>query len=1385
MSKFLSGRLRQLLVGITGYTENKTVIQTTGKVGIGTTDAQQHSLFVVGSTNITGDTNVGGGLTAVGIGSFQSDVYVDQQLYVGGVNITGGASIGEDVTTRNLRVSGISTFVGIATAESTLFAAELSVAGISTFENNIDANGGLDVDGHTDLDNVSISGVTTTTGLLDANGGLTANQATVEDLTNDRIVVAGVGGRLEDSANLTFDGSRLEVVGHAELDDVNVSGTATITSLDVLTNFDVYDTQAVFHNNLYIAGNLSIGGTTTTLNAQDLQIYDKDIILGFTTDAFGNDISTDTTANHGGIAIASTEGSPLVPFFLTGVNEDIPDTYKQIMWVKSDSYGFGTTDAWLFNYAVGIGSTLVPNGTRFAVSEIQFTDDTINTPNISVSENLTITGSIDVDGHTDLDNVSISGVTTTAGLLDANGGLTANQATVEDLTDNRVVIAGTGGRLEDSVNLTFDGTTLNVVGQTDVDDLNVSGLSTFVGITTNQSTIFANQLSVAGVSTFVGNVTFQSNGYFGDGDTLYFGNGYDLQIYHTTAGGGLNYIRDSASGLRVTSDNFEVYSSNLFEKLLGATYNGSVDLYYDGIKRLETTGYGVTVYNTLQAPQLNITGIASVGTAITMYGATGIVSAISFYGDGSNLTNTGATLGATSGTERLVTTQLTSGTMVNAATDADLTYNATTDLLSTPNLAVSGGISTDGVDTGGPQYILRADGSGGWEWASVPGIFSVNNILNGFIVQEEGVVVGTAGSITTIDFRGVNIVATADPQPNGIATVRLSETPTFQTLNVSGITTLGVTAASQLQVTGLSTFVGVSTAESTFFTNQLSVAGVSSYFGDLNFGSNVDLKLASNGTIRTPNLHSNGTDLTIRGGGNTSVRPGIVIPNSTSNNLEIQGPSSGTGDIVIDSRGSGEVIIKDGGVQRFTTNNNGVDITGHTELDELNVSGVSTFVGTINAVDAIFTGNVTIGGTLTYEDVTNIDSIGIITARSDVRVGGNFSSVGITTLASAGGITTTGGDLYVGGNLYADGNLVYTDSSAVNLNITGIATFGGQISAGGTTGTDGQYLQSTGVGVTWASFPTLRTTQTTVATDGQTTFNFAYNVNFLDVFINGIKLTSSEYTATSGTQIILASPAFGGDIVEFHSYNTTSTGGSGGGGASILNDLSDVTIGSLSNNQILRYNSGSSVWENVTVSYATEAFVGLSTSGLASESYVGLATAGLASEAYVGLATAGLLSSTGDGSGLTNLPAGQLTGSLPAIDGSALTGLTTSRFTVSNNTGSIGAGTTTDITITGAKAYSLFKVETTHAAWIRLYTDTDSRTNDETRAYTTDPTPGSGVLAEVYTTTSGISTFKMTPAVTGWNDDATPSTNIYAKVTNNESGASDITVSLTIVRMED
>ena len=49
-------------------------------------------------------------------------------------------------------------------------------------------------------------------------------------------------------------------------------------------------------------------------------------------------------------------------------------------------------------------------------------------------------------------------------------------------------------------------------------------------------------------------------------------------------------------------------------------------------------------------------------------------------------------------------------------------------------------------------------------------------------------------------------------------------------------------------------------------------------------------------------------------------------------------------------------------------------------------SGIVTAVG-----DASFSGNVSVGGTLTYEDVTNIDAVGIITARSDVLVGSGIT----------------------------------------------------------------------------------------------------------------------------------------------------------------------------------------------------------------------------------------------------------------------------------------------------------------------------------------------------------------------------------------------------------
>ena len=55
-----------------------------------------------------------------------------------------------------------------------------------------------------------------------------------------------------------------------------------------------------------------------------------------------------------------------------------------------------------------------------------------------------------------------------------------------------------------------------------------------------------------------------------------------------------------------------------------------------------------------------------------------------------------------------------------------------------------------------------------------------------------------------------------------------------------------------------------------------------------------------------------------------------------------------------------------------------------------NVDGTTgTFSGNVSAANATFTGDVSIGGTLTYEDVTSIDAVGLITARSGIDLGGS------------------------------------------------------------------------------------------------------------------------------------------------------------------------------------------------------------------------------------------------------------------------------------------------------------------------------------------------------------------------------------------------------------
>ena len=139
-------------------------------------------------------------------------------------------------------------------------------------------------------------------------------------------------------------------------------------------------------------------------------------------------------------------------------------------------------------------------------------------------------------------------------------------------------------------------------------------------------------------------------------------------------------------------------------------------------------------------------------------------------------------------------------------------------------------------------------------------------------------------------------------------------------------------------------------------------------------------------------------------------------------------------------------------------------------------------------------------------------------------------------------------------------------------------------------------------------------------------------------------------------------------------------------------------------------------------------------------------------------------------------------GTLSWATASGASGLT-SRATVSGTTASIADGVKADVTVANAyKGYILYKIETNVAAWVRVYVDIPSRTSDATRLEGADPLPGAGVVAEVITT--GAQTILVSPGTIGFNNEGSPSTNIYLAVTNKSGSTTSVIVTLTILQIE-
>jgi len=680
----------------------------------------------------------------------------------------------------------------------------------------------------------------------------------------------------------------------------------------------------------------------------------------------------------------------------------------------------------------------------------------------------------------------------------------------------------------------------------------------------------------------------------------------------------------------------------------------------------------------------NITGAAST-TNTTILNA-GIVTAISYYGDGSTLSNlpTSPFSNATYG-KYVLSTNIGIGS-TNPVYDLQIGNDPASgngvgiDSLS-GNIRTSGIITATkfvgpfvGDITGQADYALVAAAATTAGYASTAGISTTSKGLTGTPDISVSGIAGTSatftGVVTATSFVG-NLTGTATTASVALA---LSQGASYSADNIIG--GIGSFGSVGIGTTNPATDIQIVNPNNAVITLGRANSATGNN-GAIGFGK-------VSGSF--PYSDANSLDILNYGIGNINFY------------LEAGTPGVSTGNFYWHRRGNYNRLMT-------LTNAGQLSIGGTQPTSTLEVVGTSTVTN-----KAYFGNDVEVAGDVTTQGLSATSlSISQLTAN---LVGNVNAASGLSTFTQA----------KVTSSLGINTDAPNSGNEVLHINSEDLSVI---INDSGRIGIGTENLTDIPVGINALA----KTTIVGVVGVGTT---FARSVaDFADAGATGIvttnrflippRITSTERTAIASVQDGALIYNTTNDRLEVYPNSTkgwvgisTGSSGGGGGGASTLNDLTDVNAGSPTDNQALSWDSASSKWIPQTVV-------------------------------------------TDD-----------------------------SRTTKAGTTGSIAKDASADLNITGFKSYALLKIAISAPAWVVLYTNDTTRTADDGRAEGTDPTPGSGVIAEVLTTSAGASTFVMSPGVIGWNDDGSPSTTIYAKVKNkrSSSGSNAITVTLTVLKLE-
>ena len=1058
--RYLSGRQQQQKIGIEGNTDNQKVLEVVGQVGIGTTIFEPSKQL-----DVRGDVNISGQLTV------------------------GGNTFGVDTETRNLNVSGISTFTGA-----------------------IDANGNLDVDGHTELDDVNVSGASTFTGLIDANGGINVTTARVEDLTENRIViVGGAGTASQTQSSVTFtsvsddnltltNGTNADIsmIGNhpagpnytsAENKNPSVTWDFNVSSLPAGVSVASYsvlleDLRAVDGNNDPLV-HWSVSGIPAN-------------ITNIPADAVANDITGATINNNFnmtafGQAADGTNGVSVVGYSGPQPPTNENHIYRLSVTAQLSGGSTGTlTQSIEFNFNTANTLTGAPVGTTVAADNLAFTYTLVGGGELEDDANLTFDGTqlavgvnLDVDGHTELDDVNVSGASTFTGSADFNGDIDVDGHTELD----NLRVSGVS---------TFIGD-IDVDGHTELDNLRVSGVSTFIGAIDADGSLDVDghteldDVNVSGASTFTGNINANGN-IVGDNATNISG------INSVTATNLFGTLQTAAqtnitsvgtlTGLDVNGhtelDNVNVSGASTFTGNIDA--NGNLDV--DGHTELDDVNVsGVSTFTGnidangnldvdghTELDDVNVSGVSTFTGAIDANGDIDVDGHTEL--DNLNVSGVSTFVGlvtVTNGDVHISQRLFVGGLEVEGGGEGTFTgintfTNQTDNVLGNSDTGAvhfNGGVGIDkNLTVGAGLSVVTGFEVGGA--STFTGNIDANGNLDvdGHTELDDVNVSGASTFTGNIDANG-NLDVDGHTELDNVNASGISSATAFANFNYlqapfDSTVSFTVTVASKSN----HRYQGQGSGQAYY------INGVESPFLTLTPGRTYRFNLSASDQLNHPFRFYLEADKTTQYTTNVTTSTTyteITITDETPVVLHYQCLAHGYMGNAIQTN-SNVVNTNYDAILR-----GGLDVDGHTELDNLNVSGLSTFASAIDANngldvsgailnvtsglvansakvsdltdnriviagasgeledsskltfdgstltlqgDASFNGNVTIGGTLTKEDVTDVDSIGLVTARTGVRI-------------DAGGLVVSSGVSTFTDNII--GNLTGTATTATNL----------------------------------------------------------------------------------------------------------------------------------------------------------------------------------------------------------------------------------------------------------------------------------------------------------------------------------------------------------------